>query len=1177
MSATGVLQAMTEALCTSAELFDALPSPAALIDAEGLILDTNSALMRYAQEMGHEVRESDTIGLPLIQLPLNFHDRSQLQAVADQVLKGQETRSHEAPCRDAAGRPHFIDLQGSPLRDASGTVVGGLIVLANVTDRVMTRTRASVLGHLRSEIWHMTSSGQMQRLLLALTAGLQRLGVPFADCAVTLIDARSEPPAVRHCRMAREGQRYSEIGEAATQDLKVRTWREGRTQLRRKPQSGEPCGILGRLRINHEPTVGAVDVPFKHGILAISGQLPGIFSPQEVGLLEEMAGLLSVGLTHWRDMEELEREVTVRRRAEAERKRSGLRHRRLVEYLPLGIADITMHGRLLYANRHARRMLGYRDDDTVPASLLELLVDPNEGEEFIAALQRDGLHPYECRVRRRDHRTIWVRGTARVVCRDDGQISHMQVFAEDVTSQKRQELERQAQERVREAVWALHGEEDVASLVVVIRLCLTALDIDFCGIGINIAEVSLGSSSVRCIEMVDGHRRQRQSVIDSQHQLIIDAWQQHKVMYRRDLGQEDPYGEALALRKGYSKTIRSVVDIPFSHGTLAVNSTQPHAFSEADIELMQQLASALSDGFRRLEDLEQLRQRARESESLAAAIAVVAQATDLDSIFQTVVKEGARLMGCDRGVLFLYEKDQDALVPQAQVGHDWSRYQHLRLRPGEGTSGRVYQLGEPIVTAQGPDVADARIGDDFKELPYQESDGSPTGVGISVPLRLHDEVIGALSVGTRESHLGDWDVRLLERLGQQAVLAIDRAHQLDELADRTRELEQQMEELTDLEVQLRHAQKMEAVGQLTAGIAHNFNNLLQGIVGNLGLGLLDCPHDMRPLLQDAQEACNRAAELVQQMMIFARQGTRPQHQEVNIQALVDNVLEICRRTFDRRIGLISQPADEDIIVRGDPGQLEQVMLNLLINARDALNTQPEMQPYIRLSTSITKRPKALPGATSYAGQEYLSLEVEDNGPGMDAATRARVFEPFFTTKEVGSGTGLGLSTVYGIVQQHDGWIGCESVPGAWSRFTVYLPLSLETASAPAAAPAATPAGSGQTILVVDDEEIVRQTSMLMLEHFGFNVMMAADGQEALAALELRRNSIDLVLLDLSMPGLSGQEVLNSLKQRFPDLPVVLFTGYATTADQFPGASGVAQKPFKAGDLTQLILSVLNNS
>jgi len=235
---------------------------------------------------------------------------------------------------------------------------------------------------------------------------------------------------------------------------------------------------------------------------------------------------------------------------------------------------------------------------------------------------------------------------------------------------------------------------------------------------------------------------------------------------------------------------------------------------------------------------------------------------------------------------------------------------------------------------------------------------------------------------------------------------------------------------------------MEAVGQLTAGIAHNFNNMLQGISGNLQLAILDAEGEMGKMLADADRVTHRAADMIRQLMVFTRQGMQPVTGSVKLKPIMRNTIDICRRTFDRKI-VIDADLSEDAHVDGDPGLLQQVFLNMLINARDAVLDGSTDSPLIRLRAAIVhvSREEASDHIDATEGP-CVEITIHDNGIGMDAETQRRIFEPFFTTKPVGVGTGLGLSISHSILERHDGRLSVDSELGAGTRFTIELPIDL---------------------------------------------------------------------------------------------------------------------------------------
>ena len=306
---------------------------------------------------------------------------------------------------------------------------------------------------------------------------------------------------------------------------------------------------------------------------------------------------------------------------------------------------------------------------------------------------------------------------------------------------------------------------------------------------------------------------------------------------------------------------------------------------------------------------------------------------------------------------------------------------------------------------------------------------------------------------------------------------------------------------------VQQAQKMEAIGQLTAGIAHNFNNMLQGIVSNLELAQLETGQKkIKTTLDNALQSSQRAAEMVQQLLMFSRQGMRAGHRTVDVVKVIRDTEAICLETFDRKISLTVdwRPMPPTV---GDSMQLQQVFLNLCINARDALEESDQSAPAIQIELDATEisaedvYPETAPGP-------YLLVRVRDNGDGMDEETRKRIFEPFFTTKSVDRGTGLGLSTAFGIVRDHKGWIECDSEPRSGTRFSIYLPVATRAVPEPEPQQPESVRGT-ETILVIDDEEMVRNTAQQMLELRGYTALVAADGQEGLDVFEREGDAIDL--------------------------------------------------------------------
>ena len=385
-------------------------------------------------------------------------------------------------------------------------------------------------------------------------------------------------------------------------------------------------------------------------------------------------------------------------------------------------------------------------------------------------------------------------------------------------------------------------------------------------------------------------------------------------------------------------------------------------------------------------------------------------------------------------------------------------------------------------------------------------------------------------------------------------------------------------ERKSLEDQLRQAQKMEAVGQLAGGIAHDFNNLLTAILGSTELLLADTPaNDPRRVdVQEIGRSAHRAAALVRQLLAYSRKQVL-QPRLVNLNAIVHEMGAMLRRVMGERIVLELDLDPALGQVTADPGQLEQVIANLGVNARDAMPDGGTL--------TITTANVSGPGVTAAAdeglpaGGPLVALAVADTGIGMDEQVMARLFEPFFTTKELGRGTGLGLATVYGIVRQSGGHIQVSSRPGEGSSFTVYLPRA-ETPRQPTAAagPAAPAPGGSETVLVAEDEEAVRHLVGRVLRGRGYRVLEAANAEAAIELAGATGQPIDLLVSDLVMPGLGGQGLAARLSAARPGLRVLFITGYAVEAverqGQLPAGHGLLEKPFTADQLARKVREAL---
>jgi signal transduction histidine kinase/ActR/RegA family two-component response regulator len=383
------------------------------------------------------------------------------------------------------------------------------------------------------------------------------------------------------------------------------------------------------------------------------------------------------------------------------------------------------------------------------------------------------------------------------------------------------------------------------------------------------------------------------------------------------------------------------------------------------------------------------------------------------------------------------------------------------------------------------------------------------------------------------------------------------------------------------EAALRHAQKLESLGVMSAGIAHDFNNLLVPILGNAKLLQDRLPPDpeAEAMLADVEAAAEQAGDLTRQLLAYAGKGA-PEFRPVDPSAVARESVALAGVSVGRRVGVTCELLEEPPAVTGDPGQLRQVLVNLILNAVDAIGEAPGR---VTVSTAVevlgAREGRGLRGAAPWRAGRYVAMRVSDTGCGIDADLQERIFDPFFTTKF--AGRGLGLAATLGIVRSHGGYLRVESAPGRGTEFTVFLPAGDGPAPRPPSAPAAVAGDAGVTVLVVDDEPGVLRVAERTLRQAGLRVFTAPDGAEAVRLYAERTANIDVVLLDVTMPGIGGVEVYRKLREIDPGVKVVFSSGHPERelGDALaPGESAeFVQKPYDPADLVAVVREVAGST
>jgi PAS domain S-box-containing protein len=426
------------------------------------------------------------------------------------------------------------------------------------------------------------------------------------------------------------------------------------------------------------------------------------------------------------------------------------------------------------------------------------------------------------------------------------------------------------------------------------------------------------------------------------------------------------------------------------------------------------------------------------------------------------------------------------------------------------------------------------------------------------------------SVERYEEALGTWlDVRAYPILDDKGNIVKVIEHLRDITPTKTAEAENRK-----LQAQLLNAQKMESLGTLAGGIAHDFNNLLMGIQGRISLIAIDMEpyHTHTEHISAIEEYIRSATNLTKQLLGFAR-GGKYEVKPIDMNKLLTDSAAMFGRTR-KELQIHTQIAAGTLTVEADKRQIEQVLLNTYINAWQAMPDGGEL--YLATSSEVLDEEFCKPHQV--APGRYAKMSVTDTGIGMDEATRLRIFDPFYTTKEKGRGTGLGLASAYGIVKNHSGFITVYSEVGQWATFNIYLPLSDKVAVADAPAEQQIVRGA-ETVLLVDDEDMIIDVCKAMLEKLGYRVVVANGGAQAIDVIRQKGADIDLVILDLIMPGMDGGAVFERIRDIMPAMPVILSSGYAingqATRIMQKGCNGFIQKPFNFYALSEKIRKTLD--
>ncbi len=604
-------------------------------------------------------------------------------------------------------------------------------------------------------------------------------------------------------------------------------------------------------------------------------------------------------------------------------------------------------------------------------------------------------------------------------------------------------------------------------------------------------------------------------------------------------------------------------------GLLYVTNRTSRPFTERDETILERVAEHAAVAIQNLQlfareqaaraeaeaSRERLQTRVRQQEMVAALGQLVLAGPDVETLMRDVVTRVAETLGVAYCNVFEPAPDGEDLRLRASS---------VETEPRPVSRGSRTPVALTLRSAEPVVLEDLAHDPRFPHTPRLRALGVVSG--LAVPLLGREGGIGVLTaLATTRREFSRDDVHFLQAVAHVLATALERQR-----AD---------EALRTSEAQFRQSQKMEAVGRLAGGVAHDFNNLLTVIAGRSKL-LLQKLSAADPLRRDVDlidKTATRASALTRQLLTFSRKQVL-QAKVIDLNAIVRGLASMLQRLLGEDMELVIEAAAPVARIKADPGQIEQLIVNLAVNARDAMPRGGRLT--LRTATTVLDDDRAARSPDLRPG-EWVVLQIADTGVGMDEATRSRIFEPFFTTKGVGEGTGLGLSTVYGIVRQHQGAIAVDTAPGRGTTFTVYLPPTPEATDAGDGAPPGARAARGSgTILLVEDDEEVRALARDILQQSGYTVLEAASPAEALTLCEAHGAPIHLMLTDVVMPLLSGPELAARLAPQRPAMKILYMSGYT---DEAIGPRGLLnpdlallQKPFTPDALVRRVRALLED-
>jgi PAS domain S-box-containing protein len=821
------------------------------------------------------------------------------------------------------------------------------------------------------------------------------------------------------------------------------------------------------------------------------------------------------------------------------------RHIAFLDRLPIGVYLSTPEGRILDANPAVIAMLGFPDRESFLAtSVKDIYADPDQRARLLAQADREGsLQGVEAALRRRDGNLIWVRLNMFLERDPDGHPNFYAGTIEDVTERRLAE----------DALW--ESEARLKLLMDQLPAILWTTDLELRSTMSQGA--GLASINLRPNELAGKTLFEYLQTADPNHTTIA--------AHRRALA-----GEAVSYIQDWGGRSFEAHVRPLRSSEGSVIGVLGMSLDVTDQKRLEVAARERTEALRESEErhrqlYEKERAGREQAERLRAATLALGSTLDLGEVLARILRELRGVVPYDTASIQELQGEWMEVIAgygfPTLVGILGVRFP---LSGASNPNRDVFRTRRPVVLVDAPKA--------YPDFLAGRLAMTPTKSWIGIPLLFGDRFIGMLALDKFEAGFyTDEHVHLAESFAAPAAIAMENARLYAAARG-------ELEERKRVEDQFRQSQKMEAVGRLAGGIAHDFNNLLGVILGYTGLagGLLPEDHPARAKLDQVRSAAERAAALTGQLLAFSRKQVLVP-EELDLAEVIADLSAMLHRLIGEDIELVTIVPARLGVVRADRGQIGQAILNLAVNARDAM---PAGGKLVIEAKNVDLAEGDVAGQTALPAGAYVMVTVGDTGVGMPPDVVAQIFEPFFTTKEPGKGTGLGLSMVYGFLTQSGGHVSVDSAVGRGTTFKLYLPrLGDDVRPSPAPAPLAEPVGGSETVLVAEDADSLREMIVEILTASGYRVLEAGTAEHALQVAQGHQGPIQLLLTDMVMPGMSGADLANAVRRVRREARVLFMSGYTDDVmiqrGILPEEASLLQKPFASDALLRKVRETLD--